>query len=98
MYRRDIWAHGGRVVISHGYVSCVLRNTVHHSGGQCIRTSDQFGAKGNPVLCADQTASDSRVDTLLNAYHHRTPLILLAGEGYDALPFALNRAYVVLGW
>lgn len=74
------------------------RSVTDDGGGQCVRTTDQFGAKGNPVLAADQMASDPRVDTLLNAYHHRTPLVLLAGEGYDALPFVLNRAYVVLGW
>jgi len=38
------------------------------------------------------------VDTLLNAYRNYTPVVLLAGEGYSALPFALGRAYVVLGW
>jgi hypothetical protein len=62
-----------------------------------VRGRDTYG-KLQPVLQADQSVTDARVDTLLNAYHHQTPLILLVGEGYDSLPFALGRSYAVLGW
>ncbi|OCF32380.1 hypothetical protein I316_06050 [Kwoniella heveanensis BCC8398] len=81
---RDIWAHNGKVVISHG-------------GGQCIRTIDARGSPG-VSLQADQSRSDARVDTLLNAYEKRTPIVLIAGAGYDDLPWQLDCAYVVLGW
>ncbi|WVF67083.1 hypothetical protein IAT40_001828 [Kwoniella sp. CBS 6097] len=81
---RDIWAHDGRVVISHG-------------GGQCIRTVDPYGRPG-VALQADQSRSDARVDTLLNAHERRTPIVLIAGAGYDFLPWQLDCAYIVLGW
>jgi len=86
------------VIISHGCAYRGMEILANHSGGQCVKTTDRFGQPGKPALAADQTASDSRVDTLLNAFKNHTPFILLAGEGYGALPFALNRAYVVLGW
>ena len=67
-------------------------------GGQCVRTTDSRGRKGEPALQADQASTDARVDTLLQAYHNRTPLILIAGQGYDGLPWRLPYAYAVLGW
>jgi hypothetical protein len=67
------------------------------SGGQCVRVTDP---KGRPVvsLQADQSPSDARVDTLLQAAKHRTPIVLIAGAGYDNLPWDLGCAYAVLGW
>ncbi|WWC60152.1 uncharacterized protein I303_102716 [Kwoniella dejecticola CBS 10117] len=85
---RDIWAHDGRVIISHG-------------GGQCIKspTCDiSSGAVATATLQADQSRSDARVDTLLLAHEKRTPIILIAGKGYEELPWSLDCAYVVLGW
>ncbi|WVR03962.1 hypothetical protein IAU60_000961 [Kwoniella sp. DSM 27419] len=82
---RDIWAHQGKVVISHG-------------GGQCVQTLTPDGRAGPAALKADQARSDARVDTLLTAYERRTPIVLIAGEGYDHLPWTLGCAYVVLGW
>ncbi|WVQ79028.1 hypothetical protein IAT38_001120 [Cryptococcus sp. DSM 104549] len=82
---RDVWAHNGRVVISHG-------------GGQCIRTTLPDGRPGPAALQADQAPSDARVDTLLNACERRTPIILIAGSGYEGLPWTLDCAYAVLGW
>ena len=68
------------------------------SGGQCIRTTDAFGKKGNPVLAADQSDQDARVDALLQAYKHQTPIVLIVGGGYEGLPWRLGCAYAVLGW
>ncbi|WWC87705.1 uncharacterized protein L201_002597 [Kwoniella dendrophila CBS 6074] len=82
---RDVWAHNGKVVISHG-------------GGQCIRTTDSDGKPGPAALQADQSRSDARVDTLLRAHERRTPIVLIAGKGYDGLPWELDCAYIVLGW
>ncbi|WWD16674.1 hypothetical protein CI109_101104 [Kwoniella shandongensis] len=82
---RDTWAHNGRVVISHG-------------GGQCVQTRNLDGTPGPATLHADQSRSDARVDTLLNAHERRTPIILIAGAGYEFLPWKLSCAYVVLGW
>ncbi|WVQ94541.1 hypothetical protein IAU59_001620 [Kwoniella sp. CBS 9459] len=81
---RDVWVHNGKVVISHG-------------GGQCIRTTDPRGQQ-IVTLQADQSRSDARVDTLMNAHERRTPIVLIAGAGYDFLPWRLDCAYVVLGW
>lgn len=67
-------------------------------GGQCVRTTDSHGRLGQPALQADQSAADSRVDTLLNAHRNQTPIVLLVGEGYGSLPFSLGCAYAVLGW
>ena len=97
--RRDVWAHRGRVIISHGLVEIGPRSKLLTlSGGQCVKTTDSNGKPGPSSLAADQTSEDSRVDALLNAFRNHTPMILLAGEGYEALPFSLGRAYVVLGW
>lgn len=70
----------------------------HDRGGQCVRITDSLGRKGEAALQADQSACDARVDTLLNAYRNRTPLILLVGDGYESLPFSLGCAFAVLGW
>ncbi|ODO09256.1 hypothetical protein I350_02856 [Cryptococcus amylolentus CBS 6273] len=82
---RDAWASNGRVIISHG-------------GGQCICPKLPNGKQGPPVLQADQSRSDARVDALLTAAERRTPIVLIAGEGYKELPWNLDCAYVVLGW
>ncbi|OXG39367.1 hypothetical protein J010_07025 [Cryptococcus neoformans] len=82
---RDIWADNGRVIISHG-------------GGQCICPKLPDGTQGPPTLQADQSPLDARVETLLLAAERRTPLVLIAGEGYGQLPWKLDCAYVVLGW
>ncbi|WRT65553.1 uncharacterized protein IL334_002498 [Kwoniella shivajii] len=82
---RDIWACDGKVIISHG-------------GGQCIRTMRPDGTPGPVSLQADQSHLDARVDTLLLAYERKTPIILIAGKGYEGLPWDLECAYVVLGW
>lgn len=50
------------------------------------------------ALQADQSVTDARVDTLLHAAEQRTPIVLIAGEGYELLPWKLGCAYVVLGW
>ncbi|WWC99165.1 hypothetical protein V866_006060 [Kwoniella sp. B9012] len=82
---RDIWAHKGRVIISHG-------------GGQCVRMLQLDGTPGPATLQADQSRSDARVDTLLLAHERRTPILLIAGKGYEGLPWQLDCAYVILGW
>ena len=67
------------------------------SGGQCVRT---VKLDGTPVvsLQADQSPTDARVDALLQCEKNRTPIILIAGEGYAQLPWKLPQAYAVLGW
>ncbi|WWC68776.1 uncharacterized protein I206_102711 [Kwoniella pini CBS 10737] len=83
---RDIWAYQGRVIISHG-------------GGQCIKNPNSESQTNIPAtLQADQSRNDSRVDTLLLAHEKKIPIILIAGKGYDELPWNLDCAYVVLGW
>ncbi|TYJ58787.1 hypothetical protein B9479_000623 [Cryptococcus floricola] len=76
---RDAWASNGRVIISHG-------------GGQCICPKLSNGKQGPPVLQADQSRSDARVDALLTAAERRTPIVLIAGEGYKELPWKLDCA------
>ncbi|XAO26948.1 hypothetical protein I312_105789 [Cryptococcus bacillisporus CA1280] len=82
---RDTWADNGRVIISHG-------------GGQCICAKLPDGTQGPPTLQADQSPTDARIETLLQAAERRTPLVLIAGKGYEQLPWKLDCAYVVLGW
>lgn len=82
---RDVWADNGRVIISHG-------------GGQCICAKLPDGTQGPPILQTDQSPLNARIETLLQAAERRTPLVLIAGEGYRQLPWKLDCAYVVLGW
>ena len=63
-----------------------------------MRTTDGYGRKSDPQLSADQSSDDARVDTLIQAHLNRNPLILIAGEGYEHLPWSLSCAYAVLGW
>ncbi|KAL7411268.1 hypothetical protein BDY24DRAFT_397237 [Mrakia frigida] len=87
---RDTWAHDGRVVISHG-------------GGKCIEfdspsPSDPLVSVKTVRLREDQSASDPRVSALLNSWRNRTPIVLVAGNNYQGMPFDLGCGYVVLGW
>ncbi|EIW66506.1 hypothetical protein TREMEDRAFT_74716 [Tremella mesenterica DSM 1558] len=75
---RDIWAHEGRVIISHG-------------GGQ----STHHPSTARVVLCDDQSSEQARIDTLLQAARNRTPIVLLAGEGYELLPWEPGCTYWV---
>ncbi|KAL7419440.1 hypothetical protein Q5752_006278 [Cryptotrichosporon argae] len=81
---RDVWAHDGRVIVSHG-------------GGQAVRVFDA-GGRATAVLAADQTRADARIDTLVSAAERRAPVVLIAGEGYGLLPWDVGCAYAVLGW
>ncbi|ORX36285.1 hypothetical protein BD324DRAFT_651527 [Kockovaella imperatae] len=83
---RDVWALDGKVIISHG-------------GGQCTRIEEDHPCRQNQaVLAADQSPTDARVETLINAWKRSTPIVLIAGEGYQQLPWKLGCAYAVLGW
>ncbi|BEJ13652.1 hypothetical protein CspHIS471_0308260 [Cutaneotrichosporon sp. HIS471] len=66
-------------------------------GGQAVRVTDATG-KVSVSLAADHTRDDARIDTLVLAAQRRSPIILLAGEGYALLPWELGCAYAVLGW
>ena len=90
---------GGSSSLTGEYHSSALFETYsrRHSGGQCVQVTGSNG-KSTCVLAADQSPEDARVDTLLQAYKNRTPLVLIAGEGYEQLPWKIGCAYAVLGW
>jgi len=67
-------------------------------GGHCVRPTLDDGQVLPPVLAGDQLVTDFRVATLVRAWQHRVPLVLIAGSGYELLPFKLTCSYAVLGW
>jgi hypothetical protein len=67
-------------------------------GGHCVRPTLDDGQVLPPVLAGDQLVTDFRVATLVRAWKRRVPLVLIAGSGYELLPFKLNCSYAVLGW
>ncbi|SPO49372.1 uncharacterized protein PSANT_07065 [Moesziomyces antarcticus] len=84
--RRDVWAHSGRVIISHG-------------GGKS-EVADAAGASSTKkaALKQDQSANDSVIRALLHSSRHRLPIVLIAAETYALLPVRLPCSYAVLGW
>lgn len=62
-----------------------------------MRTEDAEG-QTKVSLSADHTREDARIDTLMRAAETRTPIVLIAGEGYALLPWRLGCQYAILGW
>lgn len=79
-----------------GKLSCT--SCAEDRGGHCVRPTLADGQVLPPVLAGDQLKTDFRVATLIRAMERRVPLVLLAGSGYELLPFKLNCSYAVLGW
>ena len=67
-------------------------------GGHCVRPTLDDGHVLPPVLAGDQIVTDFRVATLVRAWQRRVPLVLIAGSGFELLPFKLDCSYAVLGW
>ncbi|KAF8265233.1 hypothetical protein EI94DRAFT_364661 [Lactarius quietus] len=83
---RDIFHHGGRLIISHGGGKAEAL----HSRNRCLEVRGP----------GDQLEDDRSVRALLNNYECRRPLVLLADDNYRLFPFDLTArgyTYVVLG-
>ncbi|PCH43386.1 hypothetical protein WOLCODRAFT_164397 [Wolfiporia cocos MD-104 SS10] len=84
---RDIFAHGGRLIISHGGGKA---ESLHTKDGQI--TSQEAD---------DQLSEDKSVRALMNTYATGRPLALLIDDRYSLFPYDLaadNYTYVVLGF
>ncbi|XP_006460754.1 hypothetical protein AGABI2DRAFT_117682 [Agaricus bisporus var. bisporus H97] len=84
---RDIFTHGGRLIISHG-------------GGkaQSVRTRQ---GQHIPQEAADQLAQDKSVRALLENYRTHQPIVLLIDDKYVQFPYDLGSkdiTYAVLGF
>ncbi|KAF7783026.1 hypothetical protein Agabi119p4_2402 [Agaricus bisporus var. burnettii] len=84
---RDIFTHGGRLIISHG-------------GGkaQSVRTRQ---GQHIPQEAADQLAHDKSVRALLENYRTHQPIVLLIDDKYVQFPYDLGSkdiTYAVLGF
>ncbi|EAU91450.2 hypothetical protein CC1G_01939 [Coprinopsis cinerea okayama7 len=85
--KRDIFAHGGRLIISHG-------------GGKAESTHMEKG-KATVKAAGDQEATDKSVRALLRTYEEKRPLALVIDDRYSWFPFDLTSmgiAYTVLGF
>ncbi|KAH9485560.1 hypothetical protein JR316_0002470 [Psilocybe cubensis] len=85
--RRDTFAHGGRLIISHGGGKA---ESIHSKQGQL---------SSQPAT--DQLAQDKSVRALWNTYQNNRPLVLLVDERYALFPYDLkakNVSYAVLGF
>jgi hypothetical protein len=82
------------------WVSDRQRSNLMARGGQCVRPTLNDGTTLPPVLAGDQSTTDFRVAALVRAWQRRVPLVLIAGSGYELLPFKLklNASYAILGW
>ncbi|KAF8556398.1 hypothetical protein OG21DRAFT_1483158 [Imleria badia] len=84
---RDIFHHGGKLIISHG-------------GGKSESIVDVRWGPKRHQRSQDQQASDHSVRALLKTCKDRRPIVLLADDKYAHFPFDLasaNYTYVVLG-
>lgn len=84
--QRDIWAHNGRVIISHGGGKSEVASTAGPSSPK------------KASLKQDQSSSDNTIRALLHSARHRLPIVLIAADSYALLPFKLKCGYAVLGW
>ncbi|CDO69225.1 hypothetical protein BN946_scf185042.g127 [Trametes cinnabarina] len=85
--RRDIFARGGRLIISHGGGKA---ESIHNNNGR----SELFEAD-------DQREEDKSVRALLRTYHMKRPLVLIIDDRYALFPYDLaakGYTYVVLGF
>ncbi|KAI0655889.1 hypothetical protein C8Q70DRAFT_922757 [Cubamyces menziesii] len=85
--KRDVFARGGRLIISHG-------------GG---RAESIHNKKGQTALqkAEDQREEDKSVRALLRTYQMKRPLVLLIDDRYALFPYDLatkGYTYVVLGF
>ncbi|EST09888.2 Alpha-ketoglutarate-dependent dioxygenase AlkB-like protein [Kalmanozyma brasiliensis GHG001] len=85
--RRDAWAHGGRVIVSHGGGKSEVEDA----------SPDSLAAP-KASLKQDQSSSDNTIRALLHSSRHRLPIVLIAADSYALLPFKLACSYAVLGW
>ncbi|KAI0785683.1 hypothetical protein C8Q75DRAFT_828746 [Abortiporus biennis] len=84
---RDIFHHGGRLVISHGGGKA---DSIHSINGK-----SQFQE------ASDQTSNDKSVRSLLNTMTLQLPIVLLIDDKYRLFPFDLSSkgcTYAVLGF
>ncbi|KAI0266741.1 hypothetical protein BC834DRAFT_823305 [Gloeopeniophorella convolvens] len=84
---RDIFHHGGRLIISHG-------------GGKAEALHSRNGRREIQGP-GDQLEDDLSVRALLNTYKNRRPLVLLADDSYALFPYELKTqgyTYIVLGF
>lgn len=89
--RRDAWAAGGRLVVSHGGGHAKIS-----SKGDT--KSDDTPAAHSLKLSSSQSRRDPRIAALLSSYKNGTPIILILGENYAHADFQVNCAFAVLGW
>ncbi|KAF9452750.1 hypothetical protein P691DRAFT_756135 [Macrolepiota fuliginosa MF-IS2] len=85
--RRDVFRHGGRLIISHGGGKA---QSVHTRQGQHITQEAD-----------DQLAQDKSVRSLLENYRSRRPIVLLIDDKYILFPYDLgvmDITYAVLGF
>ncbi|KXN90984.1 hypothetical protein AN958_03051 [Leucoagaricus sp. SymC.cos] len=85
--RRDVFAHGGKLIISHGGGKA---QSVHTHRGQSVT-----------LEADDQLAQDKSVRALLANYRSRRPLVLLIDDKYALFPYDLQSrdiTYAVLGF
>ncbi|KAI0730325.1 hypothetical protein C8Q72DRAFT_776282 [Fomitopsis betulina] len=84
---RDLFAHDGRIIISHG-------------GGKADSIHTEKGVH-KAHEAADQLESDKSVRALLNTHNMQRPVALLVDDKYSLFPFNLaadGYTYVVLGF
>ncbi|TEB38335.1 hypothetical protein FA13DRAFT_1621066 [Coprinellus micaceus] len=85
--KRDIFAHEGRLIISHGGGKA---ESIHKERGQCVLR----GAE-------DQRSDDKSVRALLKTYRDRRPIALVIDDRYAKFPYDLGSkgvTYAVLGF
>lgn len=103
--RGDRFEHGGRLIISHGYVIFIViklfgsPDNLHRGGKSESMHSIKGHISSQPA--SDQLAQDKSVRALLNNYKNNRPLALLIDDKYALFPYNLGArdiTYAVLGF
>ncbi|KZP05944.1 hypothetical protein FIBSPDRAFT_765177 [Athelia psychrophila] len=84
---RDIFAHDGRIIISHGGGG---HESLHSKDGRLV-----------PQAATDQLDKDKSVRALLNNHSQNRPVVLLVDDRFKLFPYNLTAkgcAYAVLGF
>jgi hypothetical protein len=99
---RDVWKHGGRVIISHGGGKSgkedILKRSVDDVNPNIDGLDEISASTEAHKAIGDQTLEDGQISALVHSHRCQTPIVLLIAKDYKLSHFELPCAFAVLGW